>query len=277
MAGFDFVDAASKGYHFVWTNRSYIAKFAFPVLFITVFCNLMIFFYGLEDNLLRGSLVAMPASFAQGLFLAELVRYAIFNEPIIYWGYVSRKEFNKYKDMYMERQNDKVRRASIHASIALYILPYALTLLAIGLVEFYNGREAVPAQAPTPNLATFLVFALSLSAMVWLVRVFFLYVAVAMGYSIKNYMKKISGMYSSVCFIMGNLIVIFPMLMLVSGFNTMVYNLFSGYPVATILLVTIISSAGGIIILSIMTVAMAYGIREMLEGHGNNSSGKGIK
>lgn len=276
MASFDFVKASLDGLRFAWRQRADLVKFAFPVIFVGVFCNLLIIYSGVGEDILRAGLVQIPALFAQGYFFSELVRYALFGEAFVYWGYTRRSRIEGYVEVYRERQLDLWRKKCVQGGMIVYVLFTLVSSAFLGFLRFYNGPEPVPegqAAARSLELADMPVFILEsaiillgIMGMLWVVRLGFAYIPLAAGYSAKSYLKGIRGLYSSVPLFLCSVIVAFmilaPFLLLLMFFGGLFAEALGPRIVAFVILLEFYKIA----VLSVTTIACAYGIRDMLGG-----------
>lgn len=272
MASFDFIKATIKGYQFVWVHRVELFKFSFPVVFIAVFCEFVIIQAGMEENLLRRGLLDLPAVFAQGYFLVELVRYAIYGEPFVLWGYTRRSKIDQFKELYLQRMQDFRRRALIQAALILYVLQMVVADVLMGLSALGAQKEGQPpveamSQADIlAGLPEVIIALLFLIAAFWCVRLGFLYVSLSMGYGIREYLHKLRGFSSSVnlflCSFFVMLLLVFPAEMLFK----LLTLVFADFPAMWVVTTAIVREYIAIILLSVVTVASAYGIKEMVEG-----------
>lgn len=272
MASFDFIKAAVKGYQFIWTHRVEWFKFSFPVVFIGVFCELVIIQAGMEENFLRRGLLDLPAVFAQGYFLVELVRYALYGEPFVLWGYTRQSKIEEFKTLYTLRMQDVRRRSLIQAAIALYVLQVVVADVLMGLSALGAKKEIAPsAQAMSQadilsGLPEFILALLILFAAIWSVRLGFLYISVSLGYGIRDYLHKLRGLSSSVglmlCSFFVMLILVFPANMLFK----ILALVFADNRALWVVTTTVLHEYITMILFSVISVACAYGIKEMVEG-----------
>ncbi|MBK6896014.1 MAG: hypothetical protein IPH06_05425 [Alphaproteobacteria bacterium] len=272
MASFDFIKAAVKGYQFVWLHRVELLKFSFPVVFIGVFCEFVIIQAGMEENILRRGLLDLPAVFAQGYFLAELVRYAIYGEPFVLWGYTRRSKLEEFNALYVSRMQDARRRSIIYASVILFVLQMVVADVLMGLSalgaekEIKPPPEAMSTADVLSSLPEAFIAVLILFAAFWSIRLGFLYVSLALGYGIREYLQKLRGLSSSVslflCSFFVMLLLVFPAEMLLK----LLTIIFADLPAVWVVTTAIVREYIAIILLSVVTVASAYGIKDMVEG-----------
>ncbi len=272
MASFDFIKAAVKGYQFVWIHRVELFKFSFPVVFIGVFCEFVIIQSGMEENILRRGLLELPAVFAQAYFLAELVRYAVYGEPFVLWGYTRQAKIEEFKTLYALRIQDNRRKSLIQAAIVLYVLQTILLDVFIGLSALGAQKELRPSSEVVSqvdvlsSLPEIFISGVIVFAAFWSIRLGFLYVSLALGYGIRHYLHQLKGFSSSInlflCSFFVMLIIVFPAEMLQKILTLM----FADLPAVWVVTTAILREYITIVLLSVVTVASAYGIKEMVEG-----------
>ncbi len=270
MASFDFFKAVTRSYKFVGKNFEYLAVQAFPVIFVVLFCNLLILYMGVEGNVLRAGLMLLPAYFVQGYFYSQLVRFKMYGEPILFWGYVRKKNIPEYQKNYLDREADPKRKADIMAGTILYLLPFLFLhalngIRANAIADRMATEQEIAEAAPDPTFVTFIVVMLLIMAIIWTFKLFFIYVAAARGISIRDYFKSMAGMNSSSCMLFVIVLGAFPILlgtffimalMMATGLSTSV-----GFLIAQVLL-----SAATVFAWGVVTIAIAFGIEEVFDG-----------
>lgn len=80
MAKFDIILAAGKAYTTIWEERVYLARMAVVPIIIKIICMLIAVQFVEGDNLLRLTLVMLPAYFAEGWMLSHLVRLVVLGQ-----------------------------------------------------------------------------------------------------------------------------------------------------------------------------------------------------
>ena len=80
MANFQFIEAAGKGYKFVWDERGFLIRLVALPLLIKIASFMLVVSLGLQDNLLRQGLILIPSYFMEGWVVAHAIRLAIFGE-----------------------------------------------------------------------------------------------------------------------------------------------------------------------------------------------------
>ena len=245
MASFNFVDAAGKGYKFIWDERRALASIAaIPIIVKIISFNAAVIF-GLQDNLLRQGLLFMPAYFLEGWLIAHCIRMAIFNELKLV----------------------PTSRLIMATTVSYLLMKLASSFLA-GTVMNNGDPTAVQ---PAPSIAASLTVCVVLATVLWCFRFFWLYVPMAMGVPVTVMLKKIQS-YGSSFFMLGLwLLVLAPMALITIGFADMLHSIFPDgvngerAPVYIFLL----ASTQGVIetlMAIISSVGMAHGFKDILTG-----------
>ncbi len=196
MASFDFIESASEGYKFVWEERRVLVRLAFVPFLIKLVSYAVIIGFGLEDNLLRQGWLLIPSYFAEAWLIAVTLRFAIFAEaagPAAITLDPARGKL-KGEDLDTRRRN-----------IMGCILAYVLMKLA---VAFVTGSTIVGARQSSlePNMTAglegeagaFFFSAAALAVFIWAFRFIWLYVPVALGYRLEDFVRKTRGFMTSV-------------------------------------------------------------------------------
>lgn len=266
MVNFDFIDVTNRGYHFMWKERQEIFRLMLVPAAVKFVLFVAVIFLGLQDNYLRQGLFLLPGYFAEGWFLASVVRLAIFGErwPAALTG---------------DRQDDMDLIASRKRSMTIAILIYVLikmtsALLASVVMTSYDVQNTVETPAvPTSGVLDFYLIALaSLALLVWAFRFMWIYIPPALGYGVKNFLRNIRGFKSSfqlmgvwmvsfapvfivMIVITDTLETIFPSAVLTSDHAPFVI-LFAGFQTVIELFVSGVTSA-----------AIAYGVVDVMRGN----------
>lgn len=271
MAKFDVLKAASKGYEFVWRNRIYLARVAFPVLFFQIFCLLMVFSLGLQENYLRQGLVMLPAMLVEAIFLMGLVRFYVYREPIHVWGKKIEvpdihHEFDRSPMQYV---GTLTPNNAIQVGVALYLLlklgRFLLDSFVMNIVQEIDAKKVAGEQIPVPVASDFLVSIALLIFIVWLFRIFWMYIPMVIGFSLDFYLRKLKGFLSSICLFVAYLICSVPLSMLFFGFAEIMADSLKQFPAVNILLQSVLQGIGYLVMISVQTIALTYGIMDMLE------------
>ncbi len=268
MASFDLIDAASKGYEFVWDRRGYLSRLLIPVIFIKVVCLLCVFVLHAQDKFLLQGLILLPASFLEAVFIIGLVRFMVFAEPIYVWG--SPVPLDEKDQTCAKLPIDAPdRKRFMQAGIAAYLLAKVLaTGFAGALVDHAATLQNTPPEDVVPMhpvLAPLLLVVLG-SALLWIFRFGWFFIPATMGYPLRSFMQRVSGMRFSVHLILTYLICVLPIITVFA----IILNIFSGIltegSAAFIVAESVLEAFTEMAMLSIQAVAITYGIKEILFG-----------
>ena len=265
MASFDFVEASSKGYAFLWNERAVIARLAVvpALLKLTGFIIILSFEFG--DNFLRQGLVLVPSYFAEGWLVAQMIRLAVFNE---------RGQAPLAGKPEADRKSIEARSRALAAGTIIYVLT---KLLLAGFTGMLMMSETFrQAQTGTGGLSSSgaLISALALLAfIIWAFRLVWLYVPAVMGYSLTGFLVRIKAYTTSfymlgawlLCFVPPVLALMLSLEMLATVFPPGGDDAAGAYTYGA----AAIQSVLEVIIAVTSGVAMAYGIRSI---YGEKSS-----
>ena len=213
MASYDFIDATNRGYGFVWKNRMLILKLAAFPFVVKFVCLLAISAFGLDNNFLRAGLLQLPAMFIEGWLIANILRLAFFNDiGANLTGDPERDQkalYNKTRDL----------MAGTIVYVLLQLTGFAM-IGAIGVDPEMMAQQQQSAPEREPSMQMFIVAMLVLTALLWMLRVYFLYIPVMLGYSMKEYFRKMAGLGSSFYLLAGWLMCYLPLILLATlGFD----------------------------------------------------------
>ena len=286
MASFDFIDASSRGYAFIWEERGYLARVAIPVLFVKIVCLLCVFVLGLQDQFARQGFVLLPSHILEAVFVVGLIRYALYREAIFIWGKMvpvppTDQKYEPYKGVMSRKQ-------CVQGGIVMYVL---LMVIFLGMTSIaYESTKgsvnmdvpqisvgpsevaALPAPVEGNGLSSLtnaaVLFAI-IATFVWVFRFFWLYIPIAMGISLRGFLKRISGMQSSIFMIATALVCFLPLIVFFMISMQIFSGIFADGSAGNILVRAILESVAGLTILSVQVVAMTYGFVEILSGDKN--------
>ena len=262
MTSLDFIENSSKGYGFFWSNRGYIFQNAIPVIFVAILFSLISIVTGANMSPLREGIVLLPAYAVEAFFLVNLIRFYVYGEAIYIWGkpIPIPQGANKREKIPLPLIP---RNISLHAGVAVYLL------IKIGATIFLGFLMAkVPDEylyLGEPSLLLAIVSLNAIYAMLWALRLFWLYVPISMGFSISAFMKKISGIENSLYFVGVFFICSVPCWFL-SELSVSLASGILGLHSAAILIVTriFIESIFYVAVLSILTLAVSAGTYDIM-------------
>lgn len=182
MASFDFVTAAGNAYIKTWQEREYLFRLALvPLMIKFVFYAISVFYIG-ADNIIRLSLVMLPAYFAEGWMLSHWVRTIVLNH---------RWPFQPSGDDKKDHAVIQSRARGILAGTVSYVL---INLFIAGYFSFfvsYLPADMDPQKAD-PKVA--LMGVLMILSLLLLFRYIWLYVPLAANGSIDKVFNKLKPM-----------------------------------------------------------------------------------
>lgn len=268
MASFDFIEAGVKGYEFVWRERKYLARVAFPVIFVKVACLLAVITFGAQKQYLLYGIITFPGFVVEALFIIGAMRYLLYSEPIFIWGrtpYPSQPTNPIFPPV-----SSKNRLLCLQAGIAMYMLIKLTEILLNSYSRTINDALNDPnfsqAGPPEPTLVSALLVLALMGAFVWGFRLFFLYVPLTMNITIKKYMNKLSGLESSIYMIGTYLICYLPILVVFIFLSELFKTIFLSLPGIPTIIDAIFISLHEVVTALVVATAMTYGIIEILFG-----------
>ncbi len=284
MASFDFIDASSRGYAFIWKERGYLARVAIPVLFVKIVCLLCVFVLGFQEQFARQGFVLLPSHILEAVFVVGLIRYALYREAIFIWGKMVPVPSTDQK--YEPYKGEMSRKQCVQGGIVMYVLLMVIFLGVTSIayestkgsmnmdvppisVESSESSDAaaLPASAEGNGLSSLVnaavLFAI-IATFVWAFRFFWLYIPIAMGVSLRGFLKRVSGMQISIFMIATALVCFLPLIVFFMISMQMFSGVFADGSAGNILVRAILESVAGLTILSVQVVAMTYGFVEIL-------------
>ena len=178
MANFQFIEAAGKGYKFVWDERGFLIRLVALPLLIKIASFMLVVSLGLQDNLLRQGLILIPSYFMEGWVVAHAIRLAIFGEigPL----------------------HDVHNRNIIMATSILYaLIKLSSSLVAGMMMTGEDVKQSINASQIDANAGIVFGVAFMLAFALWAFRFFWIYVPMAMGCPLHIFLKKIQGFGAS--------------------------------------------------------------------------------
>ena len=265
MAAFDFIEASSKGYKFLWEERRAIARIAFPAAIIKFISYILITGFDMDQNFLRHGLILLPSFFAEGWLVAYVIRRALYGESL---------PFQPHRE---KKWNPPPARF-IHAGMAVYVLIWLALSFVNGMVmravsvEGVEGAASDVQDIPEPGFGVYLFGIALLSLSMWLFRLLWLYVPVVMGYSIPAFIRRIKGYATSLYMVGTWLICYVPFILILMMFSDMALVAFPSESESVSKAYEFTMAAAKIIVslatLVAASVAIAYGVQSMMDEGG---------
>jgi hypothetical protein len=278
MASFDFVEASSKGYEFVWNARSYLLRAALPVILIRFVCILFVQFMKVEDQNLLSGLIFMPAYILEALYMVSLVRYVAFREPLFDFGRVvgingginpvPKGDVAENEAGIQAAKNVSLfaKERIFKAGVAVYLLIKVIQQGLAGVILDYGNTldPDVPLPPPEQNAASAFIVMGFTCIMLWVLRLMWLYIPVALGYSARGFLERIKGMMISLSIFATWFVCNFPVMIVFYGVFMVVNQVLVPESFLQVFVHDIIRASGETIVVLVQVVAMTYGFIEVL-------------
>ncbi len=257
-AKFDLIEAAGYGYSNVWAERKPLLQLAFLPFLIKLGSYALILFLGMENQYLRHGLILIPSFFAEGFLLSYVI-------CCVMRGMDLRGNFDQ----------GRAYAKDIMAGMIIYVMIQVGLAFFVG--SFVQGMQVyqeagVSPEAQEPSFLAFLSSLVFLAGMIWAFRILWLYVPVAMGVPARAFLVRIYRFSSSfymlgcwlLCFVPFGIVMV-----LVSG---VLEDIFPAQgeqaSQAFHLSFAIVQSAFELIIALVSSFAMAYAVRQIMDGKG---------
>ncbi len=190
MSSFDIIETSGRAYIKAWNDKSYFIRLAaFPFATKIIFFAI-VYLLGFHENILRQTLVMLPAYFMEGWMIAHIVRYIVLGElwPVKLSGEVER-------DMNFIAARGRAVFAAIIVFVLIKMAQNALTLpFLINEDELRQLSTEPDAQA---SLMKFFVATMAVLGMIWGFKFLILYVPVAVDIPVRRFLANMKGMSSS--------------------------------------------------------------------------------
>lgn len=261
MASFDFIESAASGYRFLMREHALIGEMAVIPLAIKIISFVLITFFELNTNILRQGLILIPSYFAEGWLVACLIRVAIFDD----YGRIPLDN-RKQALLILSAQ----ARMLASSTIIYVLIKMALSVLAAFIFEADSIYKNAHVGAPESSSSAFIVGLVFLILVIWAFRFLWLYIPVALGYTINSFVKHTMPLQTSFYFIGTWLLCFVPIAMLLIMAAETLSSLSptpeGGDPTALSLYGMVIIQAVLELVAAIVTsIAMAYGIHSIYQ------------
>lgn len=188
MANFDFVEATSRSYSFVWHNRVEVFRLSSLVLSVKIVSFIGLIAFGMEQNVIRQGLIFLPSYLLEGWAIAHIIVMAIYKAD----GADTKTGFSLPVGEDIEN--------NIKASMIIYVLTKLTLSFVLGVTFSGQGPDMQPT-APEPSLSMFVLAMGMLVFMVWAFRFLWLYVPYIFGVSAIQFLNKFKAFGASFNFI----------------------------------------------------------------------------
>jgi hypothetical protein len=267
---FDFVDAAAQGYRFTWDKRAVLVQLAIIPFLIKTILFFVIIALDVQDNYLRSGLILLPSYAAEGWLVAQAIRLAMMLQP---------QYFSHRPALNASSESPVAYRRTLLAAVIIYALIKLFSAFLAGMIGTLENMSAAD-QPPVPvqihPAYGFFIAAAGLAGMIWAFRYVWLYVPVAMGYSLREFLLKIRHFMLSFYMISLWLLCFIPMVLLLLVVSEVFLGVFpmisetqhsSGFTYAMVF----VQSISEILIAVVSSVAMAYAVQSIMSPKTNMS------
>lgn len=180
MASFDMITAAGNAYVKTWEERAYLGRMILIPLLLKFICySVAVIYIGTED-IIRLSIIMLPAYFVEGWFLSHWVRTIMFGHR---WPF--RPSGNDKKDA---QELEERGRGILGGTLAFVLINF----LMAGYFAFFTSfiPPTLDPQAANSNMAT--MGALMMFSTIILFRFVWLYIPLSANISWQYYVKKLN-------------------------------------------------------------------------------------
>ena len=255
MKTFNFIEAAGRGYQFIWDQRRPLASLAVLPLGVKFGCVALIILLGLQDNYLRQGLLLLPGYFMEGWMVAMAIRLALFGE---HW----------LPGAQGLRAGDDVRRLVLGSAVFYTLIKVFVTIAAAFLimVSGFERGEPPPAEPAPGSFVALLTLAF---VSVWIFRFLWMNVIIAMDVPLGPFTRKIMQVPLSLPMLALWMLCMVPGILILSGVSGLLAPMMSGMTPETpsisyVFLMSCAEALVELVIALVSGVAMAYAMRDFL-------------
>ena len=193
MFKFDFIDASAAAYRFAIIEHRSIYQMAIIPLMVKLACFVIITMAGLDEHFLKQGFILIPSYFLEGWLLGQVLRLAILGER---WPASLSGDLSKDASLLHER------KICLQACTAMYVLMKVITTGVAGWSLHESGYLEDPTAMEEPDaISFFAAFAILVTA-IWLFRLLWLYIPLALGQTMNGFLDSIKP-YSSSIYMLG--------------------------------------------------------------------------
>ncbi len=271
MNDFDYVNAVTKAYKFVWAQCMIIFAMAMVPLAVKVVNYMIIETLGMSENHMRQGLLLLPAFFVEGWLIARLIRFAVQGERI---------EQHLSGDPALDLRRFEGHMRAVTASMIVFVLIKLAMSLFIGLFMSEQAKlvSEMPADAPEYTVSSIVMGFGIIGILLYAFRLLWLYVPLALEIDLREFLVRIraftSSMYMFAIYVLCFVPLALLMMMLLNAAANMM-NITSGeetqmYRYVAIAIQTIIDT----VLTICASIAMAFGVQALYTG-GDSDTQKG--
>lgn len=186
MAQFDIIAPTIKAYRFSWAERHYLVRLVMVPLLLKIAGYMAGFSMGYQDNQIALTLCLLPAYFAEGWMLSHFVRLLALGHR---WPFKPTGNFEA--DLAVLR----IRARGVMSGLVSYvIINMALGgIMAMMMTVMPESSEDPGAVPPQMGVAILMI----LVSFVWLFRLTWLYIPLALNMSGEKYLIAVRGYLTS--------------------------------------------------------------------------------
>ncbi|MFP4098186.1 MAG: hypothetical protein ACLFP8_03760 [Alphaproteobacteria bacterium] len=282
MASFDFIEAAARGYEFTWRERRALLRAGMPVVVIHIVCIMMVYALQVHERYLLSGLILMPAYVFEALYVVSVVRFMVFGERLFDFFNMGKGEYAEEEAENVPQQankntafpQEKVSQSlsshssvqSFKAAFVIYMLLKVLDEGARGAIQDYDriwgGEESLFVLDQSPLAAIFIL--LATGAALWLFRIMWLYIPVALGFSIRGFLRCAKGMMSSLSMFATWFVCYFPLLIAIVVCLMVVSFFVPTESAVQVIVFDVVRVTGSLLLMVVQVAAMTFGYLEML-------------
>jgi hypothetical protein len=163
MSGFDFIGCTTKAYTHVWNGRREIGRLCGAVILFKVLSFVAVILLDMDLHKLRQGLLLLPSYFLEGWAICLVIAG-------------------------LSTQAGARKRDALAGAIVYTLVKLGLSFL-LGMTLEGQGIEAAPAPGQGSPLFAFGIAVVMLGFAVWAFRFLWVYVPVALGYGIEDYLR----------------------------------------------------------------------------------------
>lgn len=183
MASFDLINAVGQAYQTTWRERKYLLRMAVIPLLVKYICYALSVAYVGTDNILRLSLIMLPAYFLEGWLLAHWARTIILNHR---WPF--RPSGDAKKDM---AQLQERGRGILSGTIAFTLINLLMAGYFAFFISYIPMDMAANSAAQEADPVVAVIGTVMLISTLLLFRFIWLYIPLAVNFSLKKYTQKL--------------------------------------------------------------------------------------
>lgn len=190
----DIIDSCISAFTFTWINRAYILRVLF-IPFLIMFTALSFTYYmKFDDSVIRQALCLLPAQFAEGWMIAQILRAVLLNQT---WPvkYIKDGEFNQA--LFQDRS--KAIKCTIIIFVLIQMAVHALWAVLEQGYGIINSVDISETRETKMGMAETLVLLFGIGLSIWAIRLTFIYIPAVANCSPMYLLKSMgTGFWPSV-------------------------------------------------------------------------------